>query len=253
MRTIKVMIAEDEWLARKELSYLLEQEADLELLPNAVNGRELLELVRGWEPQVVFLDIQMPELEGIQAAHLLKAMPQAPLIVFTTAHEDYAVEAFGLNAIDYLLKPYSHQRLKETLGRIRDKLSNPAALSAPPKKTSALAGVKWNKLLIAEGDKHVLIDPETILYAVREEKIIRIYTTADHYSSKMSLQELEDRLDNYTFFRSHRSYLVNLNGIDELIPWFNGAFNLVLKDAKRTQIPVSRDMAKELFKLLKGE
>lgn len=255
MKTIKVMIAEDEWLARKELSYLLGQEENLELLPNATNGKELLELAGIWEPHVIFLDIQMPELDGVQAARLLQSTAQPPQIVFTTAHDDHAVEAFGLNAVDYLLKPYSHQRLKESLVRVRDKLTISALTSPLTSKSLFSAKTRsLNKLLIADGEKHVLLDPESILYVEKEEKTIHIYTSSNHcYMSKMSLQELENKLGGLSFFRPHRSYLVNLNAIDELVPWFNGAFNLVLKNEKRTQIPVSREMAKELFRLLKGE
>ncbi|SDN70571.1 two component transcriptional regulator, LytTR family [Paenibacillus sp. yr247] len=255
MRTIKVMIAEDEWLARKELSYLLGQEENVELLPNASNGKELLELVNEWEPDAVFMDIQMPELDGIQAARMLKTAAIAPLIVFTTAHDDHAVEAFGLNAVDYLLKPYSHERLKESLARIRSKLSNiPVPTQQANKILFSSKARNWNKLLITDGEKHVLLDPETILYAEREEKSIHIYTSSNQiYMSKISLQELENKLGELPFFRPHRSYLVNLNSIDELVPWFNGAYNLILKNEKRTQIPVSREMAKELFRLLKGE
>jgi two-component system response regulator LytT len=256
LKPIKVMIAEDERLAREELSYLLQQEDDLELLPSAVNGSELLELARAWEPQVVFLDVQMPEMDGIQAARMLKAAPRPPLIVFTTAYEDYAVEAFVLSAIDYLLKPYSHLRLKETLQRIRAKLAEtpfPPAAAAPRKGPSAQGG-KWNKLLVEDGEKHVLVDPESILYAVREDKVIRLHTVAGQcLTTKFTLQELEEKLESFSFFRPHRSYLVNLNLIDELVPWFNGAYNLVLKDSKRTSIPVSREAAKELFRVLKGE
>jgi two-component system response regulator LytT len=255
VRIIKVMIAEDEWLARKELSYLLRQEENVELLPDASNGKELLELVNEWEPDAIFLDIQMPELDGIQAARLLKTTAQAPFIVFTTAHDDHAVEAFGLNAVDYLLKPYSHERLKESLARIRSKFSIfPLPEPQPSKLSFSSKARNWHKLLITDGEKHVLLDPETILYAEREEKNIHIYTSSNQiYMSKMSLLELENKLGELPFFRPHRSYLVNLNGIDELVPWFNGAFNLILKNEKRTQIPVSREMAKELFRLLKGE
>ncbi|WP_261302203.1 LytR/AlgR family response regulator transcription factor [Paenibacillus andongensis] len=254
MRTIKVMIAEDEWLARKELIYLLGMEEDVELMPHASNGKELLELVKEWEPDAIYLDIQMPELDGVQAAQMLKMAAHAPLIVFTTAHDDHAVEAFGLNAVDYLLKPYSHERLKESLDRIRSKLSNSPLMaeSRPSKMQFSSKARNWNKLLIIDGEKHVLLDPETILYAEREEKSIHIYTFSNQiYMSKMSLQELENKLGELPFFRPHRSYLVNLNGIDELVPWFNGAFNLILKNERRTQIPVSREMAKELFRLLK--
>jgi two-component system, LytTR family, response regulator LytT len=254
MRKIKVMIAEDEWLARKELSFLLGQEADLELLPDAANGKELLDLVKEWGPHVVFLDIHMPELDGIQAARLLQSAAPATFIVFTTAHDDHAVEAFGLNAVDYLLKPYSYERLKESLARIRSKLSLGVPSSTPQRKPFSAKAGKWNKLLISDGEKHVLLDPQTILYAEIEEKTLHIHTTSNQrYLSKMSLQELESKLWDYPFFRTHRSFLVNLNGIDELVPWFNGAYNLILKNEKRTQIPVSREMAKELFRLLKEE
>ncbi len=187
---------------------------------------------------------------------MLKSSPHSPFIVFTTAHEDYAVEAFGLNAVDYLLKPYSQLRLKETLQRIRAKLAEPQPepSSLSPRKGLSAPGGRLNKLLVEDGEKHVLLDPETILYAVREEKVIRIHTAEGQcITSKQTLQELEDRLEGYSFFRPYRSYLVNLKMIDELVPWFNGAYNLILKDAKRTAIPVSREAAKELFRMFKGE
>ncbi|EXX85862.1 histidine kinase [Paenibacillus darwinianus] len=259
MKSIKVMIAEDERLAREELAYLLRLEKDLELLPSAANGAELLELAGVWEPDVVFLDVQMPEMEGIQAARMLTAVPSPPLIVFTTAHEDYAVEAFGLNAVDYLLKPYTHLRLKETLSRIRSKLqASPSPQAGPPPESqsasaSSVAG-RWNRLLMEDGEKHVLIDPEQVVYAVREERVVLVHLADGTYiTSKQTLQELEDKLASYAFFRPHRSYLVNLNRIDEVVPWFNGAYNLTMRDRKQTPIPLSREAAKELFRLLKGQ
>lgn len=248
MRKINVMIAEDERLAREELTYLLEQEEDIVLLPGVVNGRELLELAKQQEPHVIFLDIQMPEMDGIQAARMLKSHMKGLIIVFTTAHEDYAIEAFELNAVDYLLKPYSYMRLKETLDRIRQKMAEQTEVTLNGSSSSA---AKLSKLLIDDGERLVVIDPETILYTVREEKVIHIYTTDNQcFTSKYTLNELDEKLKSYSFFRPHRSYLVNLNQIDELVPWFNGAYNLILKDGKRTQLPVSRVSAKELFKLL---
>lgn len=263
MKRIKAMIAEDERLAREELAYLLEQEPDIELLPHAANGRELLELVPLRQPDVVFLDVHMPELEGLQAARMLKASPISPFIVFTTAYDEYAVEAFGLNAIDYLLKPYSHMRLKETLQRIRSRVHEgqapqkqeaydvaPQAASYP--STEAAARSMRGKLLFDDGDKHVLVDPEAILYAVREERVIRIWTAeGQRITSKSTLQELEEKLAGYSFFRPHRSYLVNVNRIAELSPWQNGAYNIVLKDEQRTMIPLSREAARDLFRLLR--
>jgi two-component system response regulator LytT len=246
-----VIIAEDERLAREELIYLLKQEKDIELLPSAANGRELLELVDKFEPDVIFLDIQMPEMEGIQAARMLSSREYSPLIVFTTAHEDYAVEAFGLNAVDYLLKPYDHHRLQETLTRIRKRLGE-TKTEAKEKTTDSSVSKntsqsKLSKLLIDDGNRLAVIDPETVLYAVRDDRVIQIHTTSQTFTSKMTLQQLEEKLASFSFFRTHRSYLVNMNHVLELVPWFNGAYNLILKDAKRTQIPVSRTSAKELL------
>ncbi|ACX68281.1 LytR/AlgR family response regulator transcription factor [Paenibacillus sp. Y412MC10] len=262
MKRIKTMIAEDERLAREELAYLLEQEPDIELLPHAANGRELLELVPLRQPDVVFLDVHMPELEGLQAARMLKASPISPLIVFTTAYDEYAVEAFGLNAIDYLLKPYSHMRLKETLQRIRSRIqegnafpkqeAHDAIQAAPYPSTEAAARSMRGKLLFDDGDKHVLVDPEAILYAVREERVIRVWTAeGQRITSKSTLQELEEKLAGYSFFRPHRSYLVNVNWIAELSPWQNGAYNIVLKGEQRSMIPLSREAARDLFRLLR--
>lgn len=262
MKRIKIMIAEDERLAREELTYLLEQEPDIELLPHAANGKELLELVPLRQPDVIFLDVHMPELEGLQAARMLKASPLSPMIVFTTAYDEYAVEAFGLNAIDYLLKPYSHLRLKETLQRIRSRAheglassgeeAHDAANQTATSSTEAAVRSMRGKLLIDDGDKHVVVDPEGILFAVREERIVRIVTVeGQRITSKSTLQELEERLAGHSFFRPHRSYLVNVNRIAELSPWQNGAYNIVLKDEQRTMIPLSREAARDLFRLLR--
>lgn len=269
MKRIKAMIAEDERLAREELTYLLQQEPDIELLPHAESGRELLELAPVWKPDVVFLDVHMPEMEGVQAARMLKASPASPLIVFTTAYDDYAVEAFGLDAIDYLMKPYSHTRFQESLQRVRNRhfgslrslaIGEQAGPVAPVSAVSqggiytsqANARSMRGKLLLGDGGKHVLIDPEAILYAVREERNIVIHTEeGQRVKSKHTLQELEERLAGYSFFRPHRSYLVNVNWIAELSPWQNGAYNLVMKDSKGTVIPLSREAAKDFFRLLR--
>lgn len=238
---IRVMIAEDERLAREELLYLLGQEKDIVLLPSASNGRELLELAEQFAPHVIFLDVQMPEMTGIHAARILSSNPTKPLMVITTAYEDYAVEAFGLDAVDYLLKPYDHSRLKETLHRVRLRL-NKSSRVQPREKIA--------KLLIDDGQRMIVIDPESILYAVREDRVIQIHTAKQVYSSKMTLQQLEEKLAAHSFFRTHRSYLININHVEEVIPWFNGAYNLVLKDSGRTQIPVSRSAAKEFLEKL---
>ncbi|MEW9671782.1 LytR/AlgR family response regulator transcription factor [Ammoniphilus sp. 3BR4] len=245
---IRAMIAEDERLAREELKYLLEQEG-IEVLPSAANGMELLQLVEEHEPDVVFLDIHMPEMQGLQAARMLSSRKNCPFIVFSTAHDDYAVEAFDLDAVDYLLKPYDHHRLKQTLQRIRSRIGEAGSteISVP---VSGQTSSKVSKLLVDDGERLIVLDPESILYASREERVIEIHTKNQVYTSKMTLQQMEEKLNSYAFYRTHRSFLVNMNYVLELIPWFNGTYNLVLNDGRRTQVPVSRSSAKELLQRL---
>lgn len=242
---IRIMIAEDERLAREELIYLLQQEPDVELLPYATNGRELLEMVEQHEPDVVFLDIKMPELEGAQAARMLASRKHQPLIVFSTAYEEFAVDAFKLHAVDYLLKPTEPKRLKETLERVRERLSK--------SKGTEPHSVKRTKLLVEENSRLVVIDPATIIYAVREERFVQISTQTQTFTTRMTLTQLEEKLVNaYDFFRTHKSYLVNLQYVSELEPWFNGAYNLIVKGNGHIRIPVSRTAVKDLLKRLEG-
>ncbi|GIP36906.1 DNA-binding response regulator [Paenibacillus sp. J31TS4] len=255
MKKIKVAVAEDERLAREELVYLLERETDVELVGTAVNGRELLELVEETAPDAVFLDIQMPELEGIQAARMLQGRDQKPFLLFTTAHEEYAVEAFGLRALDYLLKPYSPQRLKESLQRLREAVGTRRGDGADGTARTLGAAVSGSvaagRLLVEDGERMVVLETKNLLYAEKEEKALRLVTVEGDYTVRLTLQELEDKLREQPFFRVHRSYLVNLDYVRELVPWLNGAYTLLLR-GNETQVPVSRDAGKELIRLLKG-
>ena len=268
---IKVMIAEDEHLVREELAYLIRQEEDVELCPSAENGQQLLQLYRRHRPDVIFLDIEMPKRSGIDAARRiredsLEGDGTAPLFVFTTAYDEYAVKAFDLEAVDYLLKPFDPERLHEAMARVRKALKLHRAVSdrnradAPLKKEhdhrntgkdSADSKLRSTKLLVEDGEKVVVLDPASICYAVRVDRRVAIHTEKEVIHAKMTLQELEELLKNYPFYRSHRSYLVNLDYIKEIVPWFNGAYNLVLKAKEDTKIPVSRAAVKPLFELLR--
>lgn len=248
---IRVMIAEDERLAREELEFLLHSREDVIICKSVSNGQELLVEYEKHKPDVVFLDIHMPELEGIAVAKILREKERSPLIVFTTAYEEYAVEAFDLHAADYLLKPYDERRLDEALSRIRTALkqtSRSETASVPKPKGKQIS--KMSKLLLDDGERLLVIDPTSILYMMREDRVVQIFTQDQTFQSKQTLQELEEKLASFHFFRCHRSYLVNLQYIHEIIPWFNGAYNIVLKDQQKTKIPVSRSSVKELFNLL---
>lgn len=249
---LHVLIAEDERLAREELIYLLSKEPDVVLLPPAASGLEALELALKHRPDAIFLDVQMPEMDGIQAAHRLAEINPRPFIVFTTAYDQYALEAFQLDAVDYLLKPYEEERFRQTLIRIRGRKTD-AGSGYPAQSPVASPAFKRSKLLIDDGGRMVVLEPEFFLYAMKEEKVTRIFMADGRsYGTRQTLQELEERLGS-SFFRPHRSYLVNLEYIHELEPWFNGAYNAVLKDSQRTKIPVSRIAARDMIRLLQGQ
>lgn len=237
----KILIAEDERLAREELAYQLQLENDFIICPSAENGRQFLDFYKKYKPDIVFIDIQMPKMSGMDAVEIITRENKAtqrshPYVVFITAYEEYALQAFGVGAVDYLLKPYGQDHLKETIIRLRKQLSQPA--SNP------------TKLLIEDHEKVVVIQPDEILYACRNDRFIDIYTKDNQIQTKMTLNELEERLEGFRFFRPHRSYLVNLDAIQEIVPWFNGAYNLILK-YNQAKIPVSRSISKALFERLK--
>ena len=207
---IKIMIAEDEFLAREELQYLLDKEKDFTLLPSAESGEQLLELYFEHRPDVVFLDIEMPGITGVEAAkQITTSTNEPPLFVFTTAYDTYAVDAFAIEALDYLLKPFDQVRLQQTLERIRVKLRAGEQDTSDAKDTQASSPAS-NKLLVDDGEKMIVISPESIYYAVPSQRMLEIHTENEVIESKMTLQELEKKLSGRAFFRTHRSYLVNL-------------------------------------------
>ncbi|WP_249872403.1 LytR/AlgR family response regulator transcription factor [Oceanobacillus saliphilus] len=249
---IHTMIAEDEQLAREELIYLLEKEQDVNLLPSAQTGEQLVDLYIEHEPDVIFLDVHMPGMHGVDAAKKIieLAYIKAPLFVFTTAYDDYAVEAFEMEAVDYMLKPYDTERFQTAMNRVRkrmqqleNKVSQQVTSQSMPQAT---------KLLIDDNDRTVVLSPDAIYYAVPFKRMLEIHTEDKVFHSKLTLQELEKKLQGHAFFRTHRSYLVNLNHVQEITPWFNGTSNVTLKDKKQTTIPVSRAARKHLFDLFEN-
>ncbi|WP_187695420.1 LytR/AlgR family response regulator transcription factor [Oceanobacillus piezotolerans] len=246
---IYTMIAEDEQLAREELIYLLEKEPDVHLLPSAMTGEQLVELYVEHEPDVIFLDVHMPGMRGVDAAKKITELSymKVPLFVFTTAYDDYAVEAFEIEAVDYILKPYDSDRLQTAMNRIRKRLEQPEKEGTP--QVSSHVKAPAAKLLIDDHDRTVVLSPDSIYYAVPFKRMLEIHTEDKVIVSRMTLQELEKKLQGHAFFRTHRSYLVNLNHIQEITPWFNGTSNVTLRDKKQTTIPVSRAARKQLFEL----
>ncbi|WP_164667334.1 LytR/AlgR family response regulator transcription factor [Virgibacillus doumboii] len=252
MKDIHVMIAEDEQLAREELIYLLENEPDVITYPSAENGQQLIDLYVEHEPDVIFLDVQMPGMTGVEAAKRITELAyiQSPLFVFTTAFDEYAVDAFEIEAVDYLLKPYDDSRFHKTMKRVRKKIAQMDVKE--DKNTPSQNETPASKLLVDDGERMVVLSPDAICYAVPAKRLLEIHTKDEVIESRMTLQELEDKLRGLSFFRVHRSYLVNLNYVREITPWFNGASNVTLNDKYGTSLPVSRSARKILIEIFKN-
>lgn len=238
--TITALVIDDERFAREELIYLLEQFEEIDVTGEAENGEDALRKVLHEEPDVVFLDVEMPRMGGLEVARALTKMKKVPYIIFATAYPDFAVDAFRINATDYLLKPYELGPLAEAIEKVTCHFKS-GNQQMPEEKIS--------KFPIEHEGEIDYIEINDIKYIYPEGKGSVIRTCRDEYSVKASLKELESKLSPYNFFRVHRSYLVNLNDVKRLIPWFNGAYQLELS-ALKEQLPVSRNYVKELQKKL---
>ena len=256
--SLKVMVVDDEQLARAELCFQLEQLADVEVVAQAGNGVEALAETDRVEPDLIFLDIQMPGLNGFEVARrLLERQDHTPALVFVTAFDQYAVEAFEVNAVDYLLKPVDAGRLEQALARARRRLS----LDRPGPVNDQLERLvrmmenrhpRRDQVAVRVGERFLLVQAEEIIYASLADESINIVTgQVAGTSNYRTLDELQTRLDPDVFWRVHRSHLVNINKIKEIVPWFSRNYILRMKDAKGTEIPVSRTQTKRLREYLK--
>jgi two-component system, LytTR family, response regulator LytT len=252
---ISAIIADDEELAREELRFLLDEIGDVEVVGTAANGLAAVELVRKLDPAMAFLDIQMPGLDGLGVVRRLKEDGIGlPHIVFSTAWDQFAVEAFRLEAMDYILKPVDRERLEETVDRARRSLSDrtPADRNTGEPPGSALSRpAAFTKLLVRNGLRNLIVDPRELIYATIDSGIITLVTSqVEGQSSFRTLEELQAALDPDLFWRAHRSFVVNLNRIREVVPWFKSTYQLKMDDKKATEIPVSRLQSRRLRDML---
>ena len=249
--TVTTLIADDEQLAREELSYLLKEITGVEVLETASNGLQAIERIQQLEPDLVFLDVQMPGLDGLG---IIKRLRQEggplPYFVLTTAFDHYAIEAFRLEALDYLLKPIDKDRLAETVARARRTLEERPA--AEPARQAPLPAIQRTKLLVRNNNRNLIVDAQDMIYATIDDGLITVVTTHfEGQSNYRTIEELQSNLDPSLFWRVHRSFLVNINRIREVIPWFKSSFQLKMDDKRQTEIPVSRIQTKRLRALLK--
>ena len=255
--SLSAVIVDDEQLARDELAYLLKNIGDVEVLAQGKNGVEAVNLIREHSPDLVFLDVQMPGLDGFGVIKKLldKKIP-LPKIVFATAFDEYAVKAFEVNAVDYLLKPFDRKRVAQSVQKAREKLE-PAGSSSDKLETLVrmLEAQKpqTSKVLLKSAGRLFLISQKDICFASIEDGVITVVTAGangmEGQSNCRTLEELLDSLDPNLFWRTHRSFLVNTNRIKEVVPWFKSSYQLRMDDKKQTEIPVSRVQTKRLREL----
>jgi two-component system LytT family response regulator/two-component system response regulator LytT len=282
--SISALIIDDEQLARDELSYLLDQVGGVDVVAQGTNGIEAVDLIEEHHPDLVFLDVQMPGLDGFAVIQRLmernrqrtsagKDAEKLPQIVFATAYDQYAVRAFDVNAVDYLLKPFDRTRVQQAVDRVRSRIAGGAsntavagAASDSPIESQLDALLRLlnrpqgasrtpqpAKLIVQAQSRLLLIDQAEICYAAIDEGVIRIATQNFEGQSKCrTLEELLELLDPALFWRAHRGFVVNINHIREVVPWFKSSYQLRMNDKRQTEIPVSRAQTrrlKELFNL----
>ncbi|MBV9308794.1 MAG: response regulator transcription factor [Acidobacteriaceae bacterium] len=252
--TVSTLVVDDEQLAREELTFLLGDFPEVEILDSAANGLEAVKLIEQLEPDLVFLDVQMPGLDGMGVIRQLreKGAP-LPYFVLITAYDDYALEAFRLQALDYLLKPVEKERLAETVSRAKKVIEEKSSGQEKGEEAAASKpALQRSKLLVRSNNRNMIVDAQDLVYATIDDGLITVVTSHfEGQSNYRTIEELQSNLDPNLFWRVHRSFLVNINKIKEVIPWFKSSFQLKMDDKKQTEIPVSRIQTKRLRALLK--
>ena len=260
---LRAVLVDDEQLAREELGYLLGRVGGIEVIGQAGNGVEALTTIDRLHPDVVFLDVQMPGLTGFEVARRLLDTRAASHIIFVTAYDKHAIEAFEVNAVDYLLKPVDSARLELALDRARRRMAadRPATDGQPPMTDAELEKIarlvserqsRRERLAIKVGERFLLVQADEVVYASLVDESITVVTDQHKgVSNYRTLDELQERLDSSIFWRVHRSHLVNINKIKEIVPWFSRNYILRMKDEKSTEIPVSRTQTRRLRDYLK--
>ena len=252
---LRTVVVDDEQLAREELCFLLGQLGGVEVVAQAADGPAALRVIMDEGPELVMLDVQMPGLTGFEVARRLLRAGAESQIVFVTVYDQYAIEAFNVNAVDYLLKPVEASRLATAVERVRKRLisERPAARAASAADLERVLQMlndrqdRREQLAIKVSDRFLLVQAEEIVYASVEDDVITVETNSlSGTSNYRTLDELQAHLDPAVFWRVHRSHLVNINKIKEIVPWFSRNVLLRMRDGKGTEIPVSRSQTKRL-------
>jgi two-component system LytT family response regulator len=251
---MRVLLVDDEPSARRRLARLLAAFPDVELVGEAQDGLDALAVIESTKPDLVFLDIRMPELDGFGVIRAFPPAEQMPLIIFATSYDDHALEAFNANAVAYLLKPVETDRLTSALERVRRLLGSEKERAEDEERIHALAdsSKRLHRIVCRKGNRLLLLDPAEVLWFYIDGGIVRARTASDSFWVNYQLNQLESGLDPERFFRSRREILVNLLKVKSVKPYDRSTFMLVMDDAGETELLVSERQAKELRSRLPG-
>lgn len=246
MTKITALIVDDEMPARCELHYILDNIPTVQVIGECTNGKEVLEILRDNKIDIIFLDIEMPIMDGIETAKRINALSLDSKIVFSTGFDQFAIQAFELEVFDYVLKPYNEDRIAATISRLQSNIEQ-------NKKIDGEIVCPHNKFAIYSNEKFVVLNPNEDIIMIKSDKsnYTLFYTTKGILTSKILLKDAEEKLFNMGFCRTHKCFIVNLNMIEEIIPWFNETFLLILQNFNKEEVPVSRHYIKTFRKLMK--
>ena len=247
MQAIRALVVDDEKLARDRLIGFLGKVPGVEVVGQATNGVEAVASIERDKPDLVFLDVQMPGMDGFE---VLKALPHpAPHVVFATAFDDYAIRAFEVEAVDYLLKPFARARVEEAVGRVRARLergTDGLDVEAVLKRLEEGRKEYIRQIPVHAGKRILLVSIEDVHWFGVEYRLVYAHTGERAFMTNFTLRELEERLDPELFFRAHKASLVNMRQVKEIVPWFGGRYKLVMRDQTSSEVPVSRAQARAL-------
>jgi DNA-binding LytR/AlgR family response regulator len=241
---LKVLVVDDELPAREELKCILEELDGIMVSGECEDGEDVLAAIEKNLPDIVFLDIQMRSQDGLVTAETLLNLDKPPHIIFCTGFSQYAAKAFELNAVDYILKPYSIERVKKSVEKVKK-------FKGFMEQKVEQVELRSGNICVWSSERIIVIHPEKIIFARSDEKRqTLLYTEQGNYHTKFTLKELNEMLKNRSFLRTHKSYLVNLDKVREVIPWFNNTYILVLENCNETNIPVARHYIKQFNQIM---
>ena len=254
-KTVNVLIIDDEKPARQKIRSYLKEEETIRTISEAANGIEAVQLIREKQPGIVFLDIQMPGMNGFEVIETV-GVEHMPVVVFVTAYDQYAIDAFEVQAVDYLLKPYHQERFKKSFNRALDQVQQARQAQSSPVHDSTAVMKKLleeinkekkylQRIMVKKGPRYFFVKTADIRYISAEEKYIKLHSQEESYLVRDALGRIQQRLDPEKFVRIHRSYIVNLEFIKEVQPWSHGDYVVILEDG--TRLSLSRRFSERLL------